>query len=439
MKPRTLIPFGFVALIALGGFLLTLPMSNPSGEWRSVSDALFTACSAVCITGLTVIEPGRDLTLFGQGVLLTLVQIGCVGIMTLGTFFLVCVGRRLSLSSEFSLSNAYGTPGVRGIKGLVVWVVFSMLLLEAAGTYLLHLRMGDWYRAYFYAVMALCNAGFSLDAGSLAAFRGDPAVLCTMSVLTILGGVGFLVLYNLVTIQWWRRSLAKQGRLSLHTRVVLVSTGVFLLVTFLAFFILEWNGSLASCSSWSEKLSVALLQSVTPRTCGFTVVPISGLHPATRFFDEVLMFVGAAPGGAGGGIKITTFVVFLSTLLAIARGRKDTEIGHRTVPENVVRQAIVIVFVMAAVGTLAMTALLVTEAGGPLTFEHLMFETVSAVSTTGLSIGGVTQALSGPGRVVLMVTMFIGRLGALAIVMLLSGSDAAIPSLRYPKEELVVG
>ena len=438
MKNRSLIPVWFIALIALGGFLMALPASNPTGEWRSVSDSLFTACSAVCITGLTVIEPGRDLTLFGQGVLLALVQIGCVGIMTLGTFFLVCVGRRLSLSSEFSLSNAYGIPGIRGVKGLVVWVVFSMLLLEAAGTYLLHLRMDDWYRAYFYAVMALCNAGFALDGGSLAAFRGDPAILCTMSALTVLGGLGFLVLYNVVTIKWWRRSLAKQGRLSLHTRVVLVSTGVFLLVTFVAFLVFEWRGSLAGSQGIGEKLSVALLQSVTPRTCGFTVVPVSGLHPATRFLDEVLMFVGAAPGGAGGGIKITTFVVFLATLSAIARGRNETVIGHRTVPENIVRQAIVIVFVMAAVATCAMMALLVTEYGGELSFEHLMFETVSAVSTTGLSIGGVTQGLSNPGRVVIMVTMFVGRLGALAVVLLLAGEDTP-QSLRFPKEELVVG
>ena len=438
MKPRALIPFCFLALIAIGGGLFLLPASNPSGEWRGVSDAFFTACSAVCITGLTVIDPGRDLTLFGQGVLLTLVQIGCVGIMTLGTFFLVCVGRRLSLSSEFALSNAYGTPGVRGIKGLVVWVVLSMAVLEAAGTFLLHLRIGDWYSSYFYAVMALCNAGFSLDAGSLAQFRNDPAVLCTMSALTILGGVGFLVLYNVVTIKWWRRSLARQGRLSLHTRVVLEATGVFLLIAFIAFLVLEWRGSLSAYPSMGGKLSVALLQSVTPRTCGFTVVPVAGFHPATRFFDEVLMFVGAAPGGAGGGIKITTFVVFLATLVAIARGRNETVIGHRTVPENVVRQSIVIVFVMAALVAFTMTVLLVTEAGGRLTFEHLLFETVSAVSTTGLSIGGVTQALSCPGRLMLMVAMFIGRLGALSVVIMLSGEEAP-PSLRYPREELVVG
>ena len=246
MKPRHLVVFGFIGAILLGAFLLMLPVSNASNTWMKPMDALVTACSAVCITGLTVIDVGMDLSLFGQCVMLALVQLGCVGLMTLGTFFLVLMGRRLSLSSEFSLADAYGTSGIRGLRGLIVWVVFSMLVLESLGTLALHelfeadaeanaVAVSDgtlWFRAYFYSVMAFCNAGFSLDPGSLAVFRAQPLVLLVMSLLVIAGGFGFLVVYNLCSFRFWRRSLVKRGRISLHTRVVLTVSAAFLVGMF---------------------------------------------------------------------------------------------------------------------------------------------------------------------------------------------------------------
>ena len=450
MKPRHLVVIGFIGAILLGAILLMLPASSPSNTWMKPMDAIFTSCSAVCITGLTVIDIGRDLSIFGQCVMLALVQLGCVGLMTLGTFFLVLMGRRLSLSSEFSLADAYGTSGIRGLRGLIVWVVVSMLILEGMGTYVLHAifresaaaaEMPDgmlWFRAYFYAVMSFCNAGFSLDPGSLAVFRAQPLVLVTMGVLVIAGGFGFLVVYNLCSFQFWRRNLVKRGRISLHTRVVLIVSAVFLVGMFGAVVCLEWNRALAPFG-WQEKLGVAFFQAVTPRTCGFTVVPVHEMHAATRFLSEVLMFIGAAPGGAGGGIKVTTFMVFAITLVAICRGRGETVLFKRTVPEAIVREAIVIVTVFAAFVTLGMTILLVSEGdNASLTFEKLLFETVSAVSTTGLSFDGTTASLSTAGRIVLMLCMFSGRLGALAVVLLIGGQESR-PTIRYPREELVVG
>ena len=207
---------------------------------------------------------------------------------------------------------------------------------------------------------------------------------------------------------------------------------------FAAVMLLEWDRTLAPFA-WNEKLAIGFFQAVTPRTCGFTVVPVHEMHAATRFLSEALMFIGAAPGGAGGGIKVTTFMVFAITLFAICRGRTETVIFRRTVPEAIVREAILIVTVFAALVTVGMTLLLVCEgANEDLTFESLLFETVSAVSTTGLSFDTTTASLSTAGRVVLMLCMFSGRLGALAVVLLIGGSESR-PTIRYPREELVVG
>ncbi len=441
MKPRFLILLGFLGAILAGTLLFMLPVSSPSHTWMKPMDALFTACSAVCITGLTVIDIGTDLSRFGHVVLLVLVQLGCVGIMTVATFFLVVVGSRLSLSGEFSIANAYGVKGVKGWRGLVLWVVLSLVVIELLGMWAIHAAMPNlpWFKCYFYSVMAFCNAGFSLDPGSLAVFQGHPVVLLTMGGLVILGGLGFLVIYNICTIQFWRRNLVKRGRLTLHARVVLLFTLFFLATFYAVFLVAEWNAALEPYTL-KEKLSVAFFQAVTPRTCGFTVVPVHELSPVTRFISGVLMFVGAAPGGAGGGIKVTTLAVFLITLWAICRGRRDVVLFKRSLPELVVRESIVIVTVFAFLISAGMAILLVTDGVGEHapSFEHLFFETVSAVSTTGLSCGTTTASLSTAGRIVVMVCMFCGRLGALAVVFLLGGQDEPL-LIRYPKEELVVG
>lgn len=438
MKGRLFLVGGFLAAIALGTFLLMLPASHPEHVVRPFGDALFTACSAVCITGLTVVDVAHGLSRFGQGVLLALVQLGCVGIMTLGTFFLVALGRRLSLSNEFSLSNAYGTTGVRGLRGLVLWVVLSMFFFEAVGATLLNLRLHDGYRSYFYAVMSYCNAGFSLDPDSIAVFGNEPLVLVVMGCLTIVGGLGFFVVYNIFTIRFWRRGLPSRGRLTLHTRTVLVGTFGLLLVTALLFLAFEWNGTLAAFPG-VEKGAVAFFQSVTPRTCGFTVVPVAEMHPATRLLSEILMFIGAAPGGAGGGVKLTTLFVFFAIVAAMYRGRSEVTLSKRTLPADVVRESLVVIFFFAALIAVAMMFLLATESGrAGLAFENLLYETVSAVTTTGLTVGDTTSRLSDAGRVVIMVCMFFGRLGALTVVLLVAGQDEP-QTIRYPKEDLVIG
>ena len=434
MKAKYAIPLGFIGVILAGAGLFCLPVAGGLG----FLDALFTACSAVCITGLTVIDPGVSLTPFGRIVLLTLVEIGCTGIMTFGTFILVVAGQRLSLAQEFSLSNAYGVKGVRGFRGLVLWVVLSMLAIEALGAWALNAELHDPFRACYYSVMAFCNAGFTMDPGGLEHFAHRPLFLVEMGLLIVIGGLGFMVIYNFCTIKFWRRSLIKQGRLSLHTRVVVWATLAFVAGAYVIFLVSEYGRSLVDFP-WREKLAITFLQAVTPRTSGFTVVPLEALHPFTRFFSEILMFIGAAPGSAGGGIKITTFVVFLCTVHSYCRRRREVVLSKRTIPPETIREALIITFTFFFCIALTTAALLVTEQGCPAyDFEKLLFEAVSAVTTTGLAFSDTTVLLSHPGRLVVMIAMFVGRLGALTVVLMIAGDDAP-ETVRYPKEDVLVG
>ena len=437
MRSRPSIALGFLALILVGAIVLSSPWARVAGTWGDPMTALFTACSAVCVTGLTVAEIGVEFTRSGQIAVLTLVEIGCLGLMTCGTFLLIAIGRRLSLSREFSLMNAYGVAKVQGLRGLICWVVGSMLTIEALGVAVLYSRFHDVYQSVFYAIMSFCNAGFSLRPDSVAAFADDPVVILTLAAETIFGGIGFLVIYNLCTCKFRRRKSGGKGRLSLHTRVVLRFTFYLLVFALLAFLVVEWNGTLRAFPGW-QKLWVAFYQAVTPRTCGFCIIPTETLHPLTRHIYELLMFIGGAPGSAAAGIKVTTFAVLVYTLTAMCRGEQETIISRKVVPYDVVRESIVIVMAVLAFIGIVFGALLATESGSGLAESALLFEAVSAITTTGLAVGDVTARLSLEGKVVIMVAMFIGRLGALTVVMMI-GDRESNRHVRFPSEELVVG
>ncbi|MBR2838259.1 MAG: hypothetical protein IKE55_05735 [Kiritimatiellae bacterium] len=437
MSRRSSVAFGFLALILVGALLLATPWARADGAWGDFGDALFTACSAVCVTGLTVVEVGTEYSHAGIAVLTLLVEVGCIGLMTCGTFLLVAIGRRLSLQREFSLMNAYGAPAVKGLRGLIVWVVGSMLAFQAIGAVALHAHGFGAARAVFYSAMSFCNAGFAVDPGSLAKWADDPFAVVTMGVLTILGGSGFLVLFNIFTFRFSRLRTTSRGRLTLHTRTVLRVSAVLFCITLAAFLCSEWGHSLAGMPL-AKRLWVGFYQSVTPRTCGFCLVPTADLQPVTRLVYEVMMFLGGAPGSAAGGIKVTTLAVLICTLTAMCRGETETVVSQRTVSSEIVRESIVIVMTLAALVILVIGALLVTERGGSIPQDALFFEAVSAVTTTGLTVGDTTQSLSTAGRVVLMSAMFCGRLGALAVVMMI-GDRESKRHIRYPQEELVVG
>ena len=436
MKRQTSIALGFLGLVVVGAVILACPWARADGAWGGFVPSLFTAFSAVCVTGLTVVDIGSEFSVAGQVALLVLVEVGCLGLMTCGTFLLIAIGRRLSLSREFTLMNAYGVEQVQGLRGLICWVVGSMLVIEAAFAGLLYAHFGNWYESVFYSIMSFCNAGFGLKADSLASFpRGWPVI--AMGVETILGGIGFLVIYNLCTFKFLHRSSGARGRLSLHTRVVLRFTAYLLALTFLAFLAIEWNYTLKGVD-FVDRLVIGFYQAVTPRTCGFTVVATESLHPLTRLVYEFLMFVGGAPGSAAAGMKVTTLAVILYTTTAMCRGESETVIDHRTIPTEIVRESLVILMALVMFSVVVTGALFVTEAGGGIAPDAIFFEAVSAVTTTGLSVGDTTQSLSAAGRIVVMVAMFIGRLGALTVVLMI-GDRESKKHVRFPTEELVVG
>ena len=437
MRGRLSIAFGFLALIALGAIVLSSPWARVAGTWGNWSASAFTACSAVCVTGLTVVDIAREYTFAGQIVLIILVEIGALGLMALGTFLLVAIGRRLSYASEFSLMNAYGSAEIRGVKGLIFWIVGSMLVVESVGAGLLYYRFHDWYLSLFFSVMSFCNAGFSVYSDSLARFAADPFVLFVLAVETILGGIGFLVIYNICTFKFLRRKSGARGRLSLHSSVVLRFSLYLIAFTFIVFLVCEWNGVLKDFG-WGQKLWVSFYQAVTPRSCGFTVMPLESLRIPTIEIYEWMMFIGGAPGSVAAGIKVTTFAVIVYTILAMCRGEQETVISHRVISYDVVRESIVIVVAMLLLTALVYGVLVGIEPRSAESDWCLFFESLSAVTTTGLSIGDTTAHLTPVGRVVIMVGMFCGRLGALTVVLLI-GSRESKRHVRYPSEELVVG
>ncbi len=443
MNRRPSIAFGFLALIAVGTVLLASPWAQAGAglEWGDPLVSLFTAFSAVCVTGLTVADIGSTYSLAGQIVLLILVEIGCLGLMTCGTFLLIAVGRRLSLSREFTLMNAYGVAQVKGLKGLICWVVGSMLVIEFVGAIALWFHFGEVYPSIFYSIMGFCNSGFGLEPDSLAKFGHNTYFVLVMAAETILGSIGFLVIYNLCTYRFLNRSSGAKGRLSLHTRVVLRFSAWLLAIAFVLFILAEWDGVLKGLSP-VEKTVTAFYQAVTPRTCGFCITPTEDLSPFTRLVYVFLMFIGGAPGSAAAGIKITTFAVLIYTGVAMCRGENETVISQRVIPADTVRESMVILMALITFVALVVAALFITESAavksGAVRTDALFFEAVSAITTTGLSVGSTTRDLSTAGKFVIMAAMFVGRLGALTVVMMI-GDRESNRHVRFPTEELVVG
>lgn len=451
LSPQWLMALGFLFAILAGAYLLTLPLASTSGQRLNPVAALFTATSATCVTGLAVIDIGSELTLFGQLVVLAMIQLGGLGITTFGTFLLVLVGRRLSVQSEFVVMNSYGVDEASSLRSVLRWTMGLTFFIEGLGAFMLWTRylhhaaepgmprgvLQPIYYAVFHAVSAFCNAGFSLHRDNLIPFQTDPFYLGTIDLLIVLGGLGFLVLHNIITTKFWRRNLKTRGRITLHSRLALQATLFLVAIGALAFLWIEWDHTLRGLSL-GDKVSCALLQSVTPRTAGYNAVDMGQIQEATRFVTNLLMIVGGSPGSAAGGVKTTTMVVLIMTVAAMCKGRQETVLRTRTIPNTVVRESLVIFILAIVLVCTAFGVLLWTEA--PLKegdASKLMFETISASATAGLSIN-LTPSLSTPGRLVIIACMFIGRLGPLAVALLVGGREENL-RIRYPEEDVVVG
>jgi len=440
------IVLGFLGAIFVGTILLVLPQSTV-GPRLGLVDALFTSTSGVCVTGLTVINVGSELSPFGQAVLLFLIQAGGLGIMTLSTFFTIVLRRRLSLADRDIISTSFSTGPVPDVRSLVKYVVLLTVFLEAAGALLLFFRfLSDYptgdaaYRAIFHSVSAFCNAGFSLNKDSFVSFQGDLYVNLVMMSLIILGGIGFVVLMELRDAFILRRR--KGSTLSLHTKLVLVTSVCLVLGGWALFEIFEWSNSLSG-KPVMNKILTGLFQSVTPRTAGFNTISIGALSNPTLLLLMILMFIGAAPASTGGGIKVTTFGVMIGLALARFRGSDDVNMFSKRVRSEVVRRALAIFTAALLVLAIFMMLVLIaqfgfasrsqTEGG----FLQVLFEVTSAFGTVGLSTG-ITPQLSTLARIFVTVLMLVGRIGSLCIAVAIAAGEPKT-RFRYAEETLMVG
>ena len=448
ITPVNLPLLSFAGLILVGTVLLMLPYAA-NGPRLAPVDALFTATSATCVTGLVVVDTGSRLSLFGQWVVLVLIQCGGLGIMTFSTVLIMLMTGRFSFIQRSVIQDTFTHSPDTRLPSLVLHVVIFTLVLEAAGAALLFLRFSGMYHpgralylAIFHAISAYCNAGFCLYSQSLMDFSSDPLVSLTVALLIICGGIGFLVMLELKSILSRSHKARRARRISVHSKLVLTLTALLLLVGTLGFLILEWNQSMARLSL-PAKVLAAFFQSVTARTAGFNTLDFGKMANVTLLFTVLLMFIGAASGSTGGGIKVNTLGVLFAHSRSRLRGEEATSIFRRTLTADTVGRAISVFVVAVIVIYVATMALTVSELGTTIheesrgLFLELLFEVVSAFGTVGLSVG-ITSKLSTLGKLILVVVMFIGRLGPLSIAVALSGREPR-SKIQYAEENVMIG
>ena len=440
LTPPRIVILSFLAVILLGTILLSLPVSRQPGQNLSFIDALFTAASAACVTGLVVKDTGLFFSNFGQMVILVLFQAGGLGIMTLSTVFAVMLGKKLSLKENLVIQSTVGQEQKKSIITLLKYILLLTFIFEALGTIVLLLQGFNFKSALFHAVSAFCNAGFSLYSDSFIPYQGDVIINLVIIVLIIAGGLGFVVLLELPKLRFYFSKRKKTSlRLSLQTKIVLCVSLVLLVLGTLGIFVLEKNTALAGLSL-KNKISASFFQSASSRTAGFNTLEINSLSAGGKWWLIFLMFVGASPGSTGGGIKTVTLGVVLVSLGAMLRNRPHVSVFGRRLPREVLNKALAI-FCLALLWVFVFTLLLcITESNydhGPDGFIKILFEVTSAFGTVGLSTG-ITPGLSLMGKVLIIITMFVGRIGPLTLALAVALREQA-PSLRYPEEKVMVG
>jgi trk system potassium uptake protein TrkH len=441
----------FLCVVLAGTVLLTLPFSSRAGQWTHPVDALFTATSAACVTGLIVKSTPDYWSLAGQLVILALIQIGGLGMMAIGAFVAVMLPRRYRARLGTVVTDLAEASPIESIWMLLRFILLFTLCAEVLGTAALYLAWGGefpafWPRVYysaFHAVSAFCNAGFSLNNQNLVPYVNSVGVNVSICLLIVVGGLGFMVVRDLADYgRWWL--LGRKGklpRLATHTKLVLTVTGVLLLIGFLGFFVIESYGSLAQ-APLETKLLASMFQSVTPRTAGFNTVDLSrtAAVPVARasvFLIIALMYIGGSPGGTAGGIKTSTLGIMIASIVAILRGRARAELFRHTVPEETVHRVVSIVLLSIVALAVSIFVLLITETAQ---FELVVFDAVSAFGTVGLSIGltGPGAAITAAGKLILTALMFFGRLGPVTFVLGVAYlKDTA--AYEYPEEHILVG
>ncbi len=452
----------FASLILIGSGLLMLPGAHAPDVEITFLDALFTATSATCVTGLTVVDTGTAWTRFGQLVIITLVQMGGLGIMTFAAFFGLAFGRGMGVRGTAAVGEVLNLDLIGRVGHVTVWILGATIACELVGVWLLY---GHWvdpvgnllppgeqlYYSVFHSISAFCNAGFGLYSDSMVRYVGHWPMVLSISFLVVLGGLGFTVIMEVTTFRWWAHPVARQfsffrrrvatqpiPRLSLQSKIILSMTGILLVVGAAGMLVFEWNYTLKDLS-FSDKLAAAIFQSMAARTAGFNSVDTPSTSTATQFWTILLMIVGGSPGSVAGGIKTTTFFVMMLAVFATFRGSAP-EAFRRRIPEQLIRKSLVMLVLMATMISFATLALCITEAdtmgADRYGFEHILFEAASAFCTVGLS-SGVSSELTPAGRLIIIACMYVGRIGPLTLVLAIGRRE--VRKFSYPEESVMIG
>ncbi|QMS84682.1 TrkH family potassium uptake protein [Candidatus Xianfuyuplasma coldseepsis] len=429
---------GFALVILIGALLLNLPFASKSGDSVGFVNALFTAASSVAVTGLVVVDTLTHWTTFGHVVILILIQIGGLGIITMGTLFALIIGRRITFRQRVVMQEAMNKITVGGVVRLARYILIMTFVVEGIGAIILATRFipiygvgqGIWL-SVFHSVSAFCNAGFDLIGNfqSLTPFVNDPVVTLTVAMLIIIGGLGFVVIFELLE----KKSLK---RLSLHSKIAISMTAFLLVLGYIIVLALEFNNpeTMGNLSIGGKLLS-GFFHSVTPRTAGFNTLPMDKLMLGTIVMTMIFMFIGAGTAGTAGGVKVTTVGVIVASIVSTLKGRKETESFNRKLPRDLVNKSLAII-TLAMLWVITVIFILSITEDAPL--QVIVFEAISAFGTVGLSLGITTQ-LSVVGKLVITITMFVGRIGPLTLFMALAQRRQVTTAISYPDEEIMIG
>jgi trk system potassium uptake protein len=442
-KPRTSSPssivivYGFAGLIVIGTILLMLPVSSNTGQFTSILDSFFTATSAVCVTGLAVVDTADHWSLFGQIIICILIQLGGFGFMTSATIFLLAFGRKIGLQERLLIQESMGLVKLGGLINIIKWMLLFTFVTEIIGAGILYLQFNTDYSSgeaiwlsIFHSISAFNNAGFDLLGGfrSFADYNDNPYILLTISALVILGGISFMVIYDIIKAKKWHR-------LSLDTKLVVVVSSSLLVLGLIVIFLAEANDpAMLGIMSFPQAILNAFFQSVVARTAGFSTINMANVADYALFFTMILMFIGAASGSTGGGIKVNTFGALISTMWSSLKGKEKPGAYGRQFNTLQVYRALTVILVSLGLISVIVFCLTITE---DTRFFNLLFETFSAFGTVGLSTG-ITPDLSIAGKIIIAITMFIGRLGPLTLVLSLIRRQKTI-AYNYPEELIRIG
>ncbi len=442
MTPTQIIVIGFASMILIGTLLLNMPLASKNGQPVGLINAIFTATSAVCVTGMAVVDTGRHWTVFGQVVIILLVQIGGLGIMTMSTSLALLTGRRITLKERILIQESLNQSDLEGLVRLTKNIIITTLTIEFIGAVIYSLIFISEYGAVkgiafgvFHAISTFCNAGVEIigEYRGFAPYINNFVFNINAMVLIIIGGLGFSVWQDIYQI--YKGKSFKS--ISLHSKIVLTSTAVLILSGALFIFILEFgNPDTLKNLPFPSKVVTAFFHSVSPRTAGINTLDMTALTVPTKLLTMILMFIGGSPGSVSGGIKTATAAILVITVVAAVKGKEDPEIFERHIPKYLVYRAMAVAVISLCIVIIVAMILSITETAD---FMTLLFEATAAFSTAGLTLN-YTPNLSSIGKVILCITMFVGRVGPLTIVIAFAKRATGNKgNLKYPEEKILVG